>query len=102
MDPSSPAIPLVIRAHMDAVRNGDPAAMAAHYGVDAVIERPDLHIRCKLSISEYFGGVPGRLARSRVQLDSVDVHDALRVTFHWHLEGGAAHGVRGSDTVQDG
>lgn len=99
MDPSSPSLAAIVRAHMDAVRGGDPAAMAAHYTADAVISRPNQQIKGTAAILEYFCGVPERLAGSQVRFDSADVHDAGRVTFHWHLEGGSADGVRGSDTV---
>ena len=93
------APPSVVRRHMDAVLSGDPAAMAADYAHDAVIERPDQTIVGRDAIAEYFRGVPTRLAGGRVTFESVDVHDAEHVTFHWRLLGGPADGTAGADTV---
>ena len=92
-------VPEVVRVHMDAVVCGDPAAMAADYAHDAVVERPEGSIVGREAIEEYFRGVPARLAGGRVMFESVDVHEDDHVTFHWRIVGGPADGSAGADTV---
>lgn len=97
--PDSSDAPAVLRAHMDAVRSGDPDAMAADYADEAIIERPGQLIEGRPAIATYFRGVPARLAGGHVHFESVDVHGPDRVTFHWRIEGGPADGTSGSDLV---
>ena len=93
-------IPPSIRAHMSAVEQSDPAAMAADYTHDAVMERPGARIEGHAAIAEYFLGVPQRLAGGAVRFQSVDMHADGTVTFQWRIEGGPGHGSSGCDTVQ--
>ena len=91
--------PEVVRVHLEAVRRGDPVAMAADYATDAIVERPEGSIVGREAIEEYFRGVPARLAGGRVTFESVDVHESDHVTFHWRIVGGPGDGTAGADTV---
>ena len=90
----------VVRAHMIAVESGDPAAMAADYAIDAVIERPGMTITGKAAIQEYFGGVPQRLGGGIVVFDSVTEDGPDAATFRWRIQGGPGDGSSGADTVR--
>ena len=79
----------IARDHMAAVLSGDPAAMAADYAPDAVLDRAgDVH-RSRAAIEAYFRSVPQRLGAARVVFDELVV-DGPTATFRWHLEGGDA------------
>ena len=93
----------VATAHLDAVVRGDPAAMAADYADDAVLERPGERFVGSAAIEGYFRTVPDRLGGATVAFDGVVVADD-EVTFSWHLEGVSGPAVSGTDTcvIQDG
>ena len=90
----------VVRAHVVAVESGDPAAMAADYTADAVIERPGMTIAGKPAIEEYFRGVPERLGGGIVVFDSVTEDGPDAATFRWRIQGGPGDGSSGADTVR--
>lgn len=88
----------VVRHHLDAVRSGDPAAMAADYAEGAMIERPDATYRGRAAIREYFHTVPDRLGGGSVVFDEIEPRsDGAVVT--WRIEGGPGDGSRGRDTL---
>lgn len=87
----------VVDRHLDAVRSGDPAAMAADYADDAVLERPDGTHRGRAAIAAYFRDVPQRLGQGRVVFDRTEVDGDVAV-FWWRIVGGPADGVAGHDT----
>lgn len=93
------SLPPVVRAHMVAVESGDPAAMAADYSADAVIERPGMTISGKAAIEEYFRGVPQRLGGGIVVFESVTEDGPDAATFRWRIQGGPGDGSSGADTV---
>ena len=85
----------VARDHLDAVVTGDPAAMAADYADDAVLDRAgELH-QGKQAIEAYFRSVPDRLGAAVVVFDELTV-EANTATFRWHLEGGSTD-ISGTD-----
>ena len=88
--------------HLEAVRSGNPVAMAADYATHATLERGDEVYTGRSAIEAYFRTVPDRLGDARVVFDDVSVDDDV-VTFRWHLDGGGAS-VSGTDvcTVAEG
>ncbi len=92
----------VARDHLEAVRSGDPTAMAADYADDAVLVRPDETYRGRAAIERYFASVPERLGTAEVCFDELVV-DGTTATFRWHLEG-APEQLSGTDTctIRDG
>lgn len=88
----------VATSHLAAVLAGDPLAMAADYGADAVLERLGETFIGHAAIAAYFATVPDRLAGARVVFDSVEVVGD-RVTFSWHLVG-AEQAASGTDVCQ--
>jgi hypothetical protein len=79
----------VAQDHIAAVLSGDPAAMAADYAPDAVLERADGVYEGHDAIKAYFNTVPARLGSARVVFDELLVTDNT-VTFRWHLDGSDA------------
>jgi len=89
-------LPAVIASHLDAVRSGDPVAMADGYHPDAQLIRPDAtHVGID-AIRAYFAGVPQRLGPGRVEFISAraDFDGAVVV---WRIDGGPVGGTSGSD-----
>lgn len=99
---SAEALTVVVR-HLEAVRGGDPEAMAADYAADAVLERGAASYRGAAAIRRYFEGVADRLGGGHVRFGEPEV-DGSQVRFSWRIEGGPADGVSGTDTctVADG
>ncbi len=91
----------VARDHLDAVRGGDPAAMAADYAADAELHRVGTVRRGRAVIEAYFRTLPERLGDAVVVFDELTVEDET-ATFRWHLEGGTE--ASGTDvlTIRDG
>jgi ketosteroid isomerase-like protein len=93
----------VIARHLDAVRSGDPAAMAADYADDAVLDRPDASFRGREAIEAYFRTVPHRLGDGTVTFGETEVNGDTAI-IHWRIVGGPGDGASGHDTciVRDG
>lgn len=93
----------VVERHLEAVRSGDPAAMAASYRDDAVLMRGTETYVGRDRIAGYFQTVPVRLGAGRVEVAVETVEDAT-VTTRWAIRGGPADGTRGRDvlTISDG
>ena len=95
----------VAEDHLEAVRSGDPAAMAADYASDAVLERAGERYEGRAAIEAYFRTVPDRLGAAVVVFDELHT-DGDVATFRWHLEGlgDEALPVAGVDTcvIEDG
>jgi uncharacterized protein (TIGR02246 family) len=89
----------VVARHLDAVRGGDPAAMAADYAADAVIVRAGARITGRDAILAYFSGLPARLAGGRVEFGPLR-RDGDRVAFSWRITGGPGDGTSGTDTCR--
>ena len=87
----------VIQRHLDAVRSGDPLAMAADYASDAVLERAGKRWIGRDQVASYFRTVPVRLAGGRVQFTALDL---VALTVRWRIVGGPGHGTSGTDTYQ--
>ena len=62
----------VVQSHLDAVRKGEPHAMAADYAADATLERPDARWTGRDQVAAYFQTVPDRLAGGRVDFTDFD------------------------------
>ncbi len=95
----------VAHDHLDAVRSGDPVAMAADYATDAVLERAGERHEGHGAIEAYFRTVPERLGPATVVFDELVV-DGDVASFRWHLDG-LPHGsapVSGTDVcvIEDG
>lgn len=86
----------VAHNHLNAVRSGKPAAMAADYDKNATLHRAGRVYHGRTAIQRYFTTVPKRLAGATVIFDELHVSGNI-ATFHWHLEG-AATKVSGTDT----
>ncbi len=91
----------VIQRHLDAVRSGDPHAMAADYAPDAVLERAGTRWVGRDQVASYFLTVPERLAGGQVQFTGFDL---AALSVRWRIVGGPGHGTSGTDTyeVRDG
>lgn len=91
----------VARSHLDAVRGGEPAAMAVDYALDAELLRAGEIHKGQSAIEIYFRTVPSRLGDAVVVFDELTI-DGETATFRWHLEGGAE--ASGTDvlTIRDG
>jgi ketosteroid isomerase-like protein len=102
-DHDQPGSREVVERHLDAVRSGDPVAMAADYGDDSVLIRGDDVYVGRASIEDYFRTLPARLGDGHVEFDALTVRDDL-VIVPWRIVGGPADGVSGHDTciVRDG
>jgi ketosteroid isomerase-like protein len=72
--------------HMEAVRSGDPVAMAADYAPEAVLERAGAVFEGHAAIEAYFETLPSRLGPAKVVFDELSVVGET-ATFRWHLEG---------------
>ena len=92
----------VASEHLDAVRSGEPAAMAADYANSATLHRAGEVFRGRTAIEAYFKTVPERLGDAKVVFDDLSVSENV-ATFRWHLEGTATP-VSGTDTctIEDG
>ena len=88
-------------AHLDAVRSGDPIAMARDYAVDAMLKRPGTRYRGRDEIAAYFLTVGQRLAGGKVKFVNVDTE---RMQVAWRIVGGPADGSCGTDhyTIREG
>jgi limonene-1,2-epoxide hydrolase len=80
----------VVRRHLDAVRRGDPVAMAADYALDAELVRGATTYRGWRRIAEYFDTVPARLAGRRPELGAAEPDGEGRVTVRWSIAGAAS------------
>ena len=91
----------VVQDHLDAVRKGDPQAMAADYAADATLERPGAWWTGRDAVAAYFLTVPARLAGGRVEFTGFD---QSTLSVRWQIVGGPGHGTRGTDRyeVRDG
>lgn len=89
----------VIAHHLDAVRTGDPDAMAADYAPDAVLVRPDGTHRGHAAILAYFRTVPDRLGGGQVAFGEATVAGVI-ASIPWRIDGGPADGTSGTDTCQ--
>lgn len=91
----------VARRHLDAVRVGEPEAMAADYAPAAQLDRGGEIHRGRSEIEAYFRTVPSRLGDAVVVFDELTI-DGETATFRWHLEGGAD--ASGTDvlTIREG
>ena len=89
---SRPASEVVAR-HLDAVRRLDPVAMAADYGLHAVLQRPGRAYAGWAAIADYFDTVPTRLGDAEVLFESVEPlgKDRARVVWRVAASGGANH-----------
>jgi len=98
--PLRPAAKVVLD-HLDAVRSGDPDAMAADYAAAAVLERPDASFHGRDQIAAYFRTVPQRLVGGVVEFVHVDRE---RLQVQWRIVGGPGDGRSGSDhyRIEDG
>ena len=103
-DPAGRSARRVVEDHLAAVLTGDPVAMAADYGADAVLVRHDSSYVGATVIAEYFTSVPVRLAGGEVVFGERSDHGGGRVSVRWRLAGGPADGTSGRDTftVVDG
>ena len=103
-EPAGRSAAQVVEDHLAAVLTGDPVAMAADYGTDAVLVRHDSSYVGAAVIAEYFTSVPTRLAGSEVVFGERSDHGDGRVSVRWRLAGGTADGTSGRDTftVVDG
>jgi len=72
--------------HMEAVRSGDPVAMAADYAPKAVLERGGDVFEGHAAIEAYFETLRSRLDSATVVFDELSVVGET-ATFRWHLEG---------------
>ena len=88
----------VAERHLAAVREGDPAAMAADYHADAVLVRGQERYEGRDRIAAYFETVPDRLGGGRVDLELGPVEQQV-VTVRWRIRGGPADGTRGHDVL---
>lgn len=90
----------VVRAHIAAVRCGDPVLMSADYAETARIKRGTMVVVPR----EYFPSALQRMGSSVLvvhdlsQLSAGDQSSGALIVMHWALSGGAAHGTRGTDT----
>lgn len=88
----------VVLAHIEAVRCGDAALMAADYTDAARITRGAQVVVPR----EYFPLVLERLGPSRLMVHSLQAGPATAagtpVAMQWELRGGKADGTRGTDT----
>ena len=91
----------VVQRHLDAVRSGDPHAMAADYAPDALLERAGTRWIGRDQVAAYFLTVPERLAGGRVECTAFDPAD---LTVRWRIVGGPGHGINGTDSyeIRDG
>jgi hypothetical protein len=91
----------VARRHLNAVRGGEPEAMAADYAPAAELLRGGEIYRGRSAIEAYFRTVPNRLADAVVAFDELTI-DGETATFRWHLEGSAE--ASGTDvlTIREG
>jgi len=89
---SRPASEVVAR-HLDAVRRLDPVAMAADYGLHAVLQRPGRAYAGWAAIADYFDTVPTRLGDAEVLFEPIEPlgKDQARVVWRIAAPGGASH-----------
>jgi hypothetical protein len=93
-----PAIDVVAR-HLAGVRGGSPAAMAADYALDAVLERGADRYDGWAAIADYFDGAVIRLTGRSVTFDEVTTTGGGTVATRWTVDGGPAGQRRsGRDT----
>jgi ketosteroid isomerase-like protein len=91
----------VARDHLDAVREGDPTAMAADYAADAELHRGGEIRHGRGMIEAYFRTLPERLGDAVVVFDELTVEDDT-ATFRWHIEGGTEASGTDVMTIHDG
>lgn len=87
-----------VKDHLDAVRTGDPEAMAADYAANAVLVR-DVTYRGKDTIADYFTTVPQRLGDGQVEFAEPRLEGTL-VAVAWTLVGGPGDGTSGTDRFE--
>lgn len=87
----------VVQSHLDAVRKGEPHAMAADYAADARLDRPGASWTGREQVAAYFRSVPTRLAGGTVDFTDFD---PLELTVSWRIVGGPGHGTRGTDRYE--
>lgn len=95
----------VAQDHLEAVRSGDPTAMAADYAAEAILERAGDRHDGRAAIEAYFATVPERLGQAVVVFDELVV-DGDVASFRWHLDGlpEGSPAVSGTDVcvIEDG
>ena len=90
----------VVRAHIAAVRCGDPVLMSADYADNARIVRGTTVVVPR----EYFPEALLRMGNSVLVVHDLcepnagDKSSGTRIMMHWALSGGGADGTRGTDT----
>jgi hypothetical protein len=75
----------VVLRHLDAVRRGDIAAMAADYDTEAVIVRGGDRHEGRTAIADYFATVPERLGGAAVVFDEPVLDADGSVEVRWSI-----------------
>ena len=89
---SRPASEVVAR-HLNAVRHRDTVAMAADYGLHAVLHRPGRAYAGWSAVADYFDTLPTRLRGAEVLFEPIEPmsKDQVRVAWRVAAPGGANH-----------
>jgi limonene-1,2-epoxide hydrolase len=92
--------PATVGRHLDAVRGGDPVAMAADYAAEAVLVRGPESYEGRSAIAAYFRSVPDRLGDGELRFDEPSTGADGRVSVGWALHRPGEPPVRGDDVYE--
>lgn len=91
----------IVRRHLDAVRRGDPIAMAADYALDATLVRGGESHSGWAAIADYFDGVPARLGDGRVRFGVPTREGRTTIVVPWSITAASGDVVAsGRDTIE--